>query len=424
MRREVFGPYLPYRTWDPRPVAGTAGLQAMSWHPAHEQWGATQMQNRFQRAAKRFMLPIDYQAWVAVRAIGESISRVGSGDFAKVDAYICAATSSDLAAFKGQKVTFRKWDGQLRQPILVAGPDLPVSISPQQGFLHETRRGRHARHRRAGEQMQIPMNNRTTGRIENARRSAGCRSRCDGVVGLRRGAGRGLYRLRLQREGELDHRLDSATLEVKETIPVGMRPRGIMLTKDDKYLLICASDDDTVQVVDVNSHEIVGDLPSGPDPELLTMHPSGNPVYIANEDDNLLTVIDINDTKVLAEVEVGVEPEGVGISPDGKTVVVTSETTNMAHFIDTESFEIIDNVLVGSRPRFAEFTADGTQLWVTSEVAGTVSVIDAKTRKIIKTIGFEIPGMQAGEHSAGRRACAEGREQGLRGSWARPITWR
>src|SRR5262245_8628331 len=75
--QEVFGPYLPYRTWDPRPVAGTAGLKAMSWHPAHEQWGATQMQNRFQRFAKRFMLPLDYQAWLAVRAIGESASRTG-----------------------------------------------------------------------------------------------------------------------------------------------------------------------------------------------------------------------------------------------------------------------------------------------------------------------------------------------------------
>jgi len=73
---------------------------------------------------------------------------------------------------------------------------------------------------------------------------------------------------------------------------------------------------------------------------------------------------------------------------------VTSETTNMAHFIDTESYEITDNVLVGSRPRFAEFTADGSRLWVTSEVAGVVTVIDAKTRKIIKTIGFAIPGVQ------------------------------
>jgi ABC transporter substrate binding protein (PQQ-dependent alcohol dehydrogenase system) len=134
--KEVFGPYLPFRTWDPRPVAGTAGLRAMSWHPAHEQWGATQMQNRFQRFAKRFMLPLDYQAWLAVRAIGESASRAGSGDFAPVNAYL-RGDQFDLAAFKGQKVTFRPWDGQMRQPILIAGPDLPVSMSPQEGFLHE-----------------------------------------------------------------------------------------------------------------------------------------------------------------------------------------------------------------------------------------------------------------------------------------------
>jgi ABC transporter substrate binding protein (PQQ-dependent alcohol dehydrogenase system) len=132
---DVFGPYLPYRTWDPRPVAGTAGLTAMSWHPAHEQWGATQMQNRFQRYAKRFMWPVDYQAWIAVRAIGEGATRAHSADYAPVNALI-RSKDLDLAAFKGQKVTFRPWDGQLRQPIIIAGPDLPVSVSPQEGFLH------------------------------------------------------------------------------------------------------------------------------------------------------------------------------------------------------------------------------------------------------------------------------------------------
>jgi ABC transporter substrate binding protein (PQQ-dependent alcohol dehydrogenase system) len=133
---DVFGPYLPFRTWDPRPVAGTAGLVAMSWHPAHEQWGATQMQNRFQRFAKRFMWPVDYQAWVAVRAIGEGATRAHSADFATVNGVI-RSPDLDLAAFKGQKVTFRAWDGQLRQPIIVADSDLPVSVSPQPGFLHQ-----------------------------------------------------------------------------------------------------------------------------------------------------------------------------------------------------------------------------------------------------------------------------------------------
>lgn len=134
--REVFGPYLPFRTWDPRPVAGTAGLKAMSWHPAHEQWGATQMQNRFQRFAHRFMRPLDHQAWIAVRAIGEAASRTKSGDYVPINDYI-RGDKFDLAAFKGQKVTFRNWDGQLRQPLIIAGAELPVSTSPQRGFLHE-----------------------------------------------------------------------------------------------------------------------------------------------------------------------------------------------------------------------------------------------------------------------------------------------
>ena len=160
--REVFGPYLPYRTWDPRPVAGTAGLRAMSWHPAHEQWGATQMQNRFQRFANRFMLPIDYQAWVAVRAIGEAASRVGSGDFAPINAYL-RSDEFELAAFKGQKVTFRRWDGQLRQPIIIAGPEL-AGLDLAAGRLSaRARRGRYAWHRRAGKRMQIPMTTSESG---------------------------------------------------------------------------------------------------------------------------------------------------------------------------------------------------------------------------------------------------------------------
>ena len=45
--------------------------------------------------------------------------------------------SFELAAFKGRKLNFRDWDGQLRQPILIGTAKLPVSVSPQPGFLHQ-----------------------------------------------------------------------------------------------------------------------------------------------------------------------------------------------------------------------------------------------------------------------------------------------
>ena len=65
---EVFGTYLPYHLWDPRPVAGAAGLTPTVWSPAHEQWGAIQLQNRFMDALGRRMRAEDMLAWMAVRA--------------------------------------------------------------------------------------------------------------------------------------------------------------------------------------------------------------------------------------------------------------------------------------------------------------------------------------------------------------------
>jgi ABC transporter substrate binding protein (PQQ-dependent alcohol dehydrogenase system) len=133
---EVFATYLPYRTWVPRPVAGSAGLVPSSWHPAHEQWGATQIQNRFVKATGRRMQSKDMQAWTAVRIIGEAAQRTGSGDVQKIADYIKSPQFS-LAAFKGQKVTFRSWNWQLRQPVLLSDARSVVSVSPQEGFLHQ-----------------------------------------------------------------------------------------------------------------------------------------------------------------------------------------------------------------------------------------------------------------------------------------------
>jgi ABC transporter substrate binding protein (PQQ-dependent alcohol dehydrogenase system) len=132
----LFGEYFPYRNWDARPVAGTQGLVPVSWHPALEQWGATQFQNRFRRLANRPMRHLDYDVWVAVRSIGEAATRAKSAEPADMIAHLKSA-NFDLAAFKGRKLTYRAWDGQLRQPILVATAKLPVTVSPQPAFLHQ-----------------------------------------------------------------------------------------------------------------------------------------------------------------------------------------------------------------------------------------------------------------------------------------------
>jgi ABC transporter substrate binding protein (PQQ-dependent alcohol dehydrogenase system) len=133
---EVFANYLPYRTFDPRLIVGSAGLKATSWDDTHEQWGAYQLQNRFFRLAFRGMNARDNQAWVAMRVIGEAANRTNSNDPKVLRAYIVSPDFS-IAAFKGERQTVRPWNQQLRQPILLGDGRMIVSVSPQEGFLHQ-----------------------------------------------------------------------------------------------------------------------------------------------------------------------------------------------------------------------------------------------------------------------------------------------
>jgi len=98
---------------------GSAGLIPNGWDAAHDQWGANQLQNRFMQMFSRRMTALDGQAWAAARMIGEAVSRIGSVNPTAVLEYLKGPDFA-LAAFKGQKLTLRDWNLQLRQPILLA----------------------------------------------------------------------------------------------------------------------------------------------------------------------------------------------------------------------------------------------------------------------------------------------------------------
>lgn len=133
---QVFAAYLPYRTWLPRPVAGSAGLVPTSWDASHDQWGANQLQNRFVQLFSRRMTARDMQAWMAARMIGEAATHQHAAD-AKLTLDFLKSPDFALAAFKGQRLTLRDWNLQLRQPILLSDGRVTVSASPQPGFLHQ-----------------------------------------------------------------------------------------------------------------------------------------------------------------------------------------------------------------------------------------------------------------------------------------------
>ena len=135
---EGFGDYLMYRTYNPDPIVGTQGLQALAWDPSYTEFGAMHFQNGLPKLAKRKPVERDYTAWLGGRALTDGIMRSGKTTPPEVKAYLLS-DQFKLEGFKGQAMSFRPWDHQLRQPIILGGGTrVPVSVSPQEGFLHPT----------------------------------------------------------------------------------------------------------------------------------------------------------------------------------------------------------------------------------------------------------------------------------------------
>ncbi len=131
-----FARYLQYNTWAPQILAGSEGLQSEAWAGVLEQWGAAQLQNRFHDQAKRTMQSKDYAAWAAIRAIGEGVTRINSADPAALKNFLLSA-EFELAGFKGQPLSFRDWNGQLRQPMPIFHERALTTLAPLEGYQHQ-----------------------------------------------------------------------------------------------------------------------------------------------------------------------------------------------------------------------------------------------------------------------------------------------
>ncbi|MGS5088114.1 ABC transporter substrate-binding protein [Hydrogenophaga sp. A37] len=130
-----FARLLPYATQWPRPVAGANGLVSTAWHPQWERYGGPQLTRRFVKLAGRPMQGADWAAWVAGRAVATVLAESPKAPVAQ-QLKALRGGSTTLDGFKGRNLSFRAWDGQLRQPLFLSHVDGVVGTAPLDGVLH------------------------------------------------------------------------------------------------------------------------------------------------------------------------------------------------------------------------------------------------------------------------------------------------
>ena len=128
-----FAASLPYRTALPRPVVGDGGLVAVAWSPRFERFGAPQVSRRLVKVARRPMTSHDWAAWMAGKALVAAAVASPKGPPA---AFLQALATAELDGSKGVVMSFRAWDGQLRQPVLLTDGQSVIAMAPADGVLH------------------------------------------------------------------------------------------------------------------------------------------------------------------------------------------------------------------------------------------------------------------------------------------------
>ena len=132
-----FGRYVPFQTALPRPIVGDHGLRPSGWHWTWERHGAPQLNQRFARKTKRDMSEQDWAAWAAVKSVVEAAARTRKTDSISIASFL-RGEHFVLDGYKGPPGSFRPWNNQLRQPILLHTHDAVIARAPLDGFLHKT----------------------------------------------------------------------------------------------------------------------------------------------------------------------------------------------------------------------------------------------------------------------------------------------
>ena len=182
--------------------------------------------------------------------------------------------------------------------------------------------------------------------------------------------------------------IDMNTREVIKTIPVGKEPHHLMMTPDQKSLLIANAAGNDVVLMNPTTGELTGKIPNIIDPYQIGYSPN-HKWFIANG--NRLDRVDIYaadsaNLKLAKTVKLGKTPSHIAFTSDSKIAFITLQDSSELAAIDLETQNVLWVMPTGKVPAGLWMTPGDQYLLVGITGEDYVQVIDWKNRKEVKRI--------------------------------------
>jgi YVTN family beta-propeller protein len=182
--------------------------------------------------------------------------------------------------------------------------------------------------------------------------------------------------------------IDTATNAVVRTTPLAvLQARGMAITSDGSQLYISVTaPSPTVKVIDTASMSITATIPVGNLPYGAGVTPDGGRAYVASYSSNTVSEIDTQRNTVTRTIPVGGGANSARVAPDGTRAYVANTVSSTISVIDLQTNVVVATIPVTTNPRTLEFLPDGTRFYVAN--SGNVQVINTATNAIVATVPF------------------------------------
>jgi YVTN family beta-propeller protein len=182
------------------------------------------------------------------------------------------------------------------------------------------------------------------------------------------------------------YRVSLSTLTIDSVAQVGMVPKFVAVTPDDRYVLVsnwCSYD---LSVVDYRTMQEVRRIPLGAYPRGIAVENSSRIAYVAIMGSYNVARIDLTNFEVTLLRGVGNSPRHLVLSRDGRLLYVTLNGDNRVVAVDTATGAVVARTFTGSQPRSMAISSDGQALYVVNYASNTVSILRSDL-SLVRTFG-------------------------------------
>ncbi|HET9729834.1 MAG TPA: YncE family protein [Acidimicrobiia bacterium] len=182
------------------------------------------------------------------------------------------------------------------------------------------------------------------------------------------------------------YRIDLRSLAIDGVAQVGMVPKYVAVTPDDRYVLVtnwCSYD---VSVVDHDQLREIRRIPLGAYPRGIAVDPTSRVAYIAVMGSYDVARLDLRSFELTWFRGVGNAPRHLVLSPDGRRLYVTLNGANRVVAVDTRTGKVVATVATGKQPRSMAMSTDGSALYIVNYASNTVAVVRASDLHLVRLL--------------------------------------